>query len=129
MAAPIVTGGVSEEERDAMLEQGAPYNLWLVFAEEGTGRYLANVKVTVEDASERPVADVVTSGPWLLAQVPPGLYTVRFADQQRRIIVGADRTVAVFRLPAESPAYALVPGQGLAPSLSLPRASEPRTGG
>ena len=37
-APPVVTAGVSAEERDALLERAEPYNLLLVFAEEGTGR-------------------------------------------------------------------------------------------
>jgi len=128
-ALPLVTGGVSEEERAAMLDQAGAYNLWLIFAEEGTGHYLANVTVTLEDAGQRPVADVVTTGPCLLAEVPPGLYTVRIGDNLRRtIIVGAERSVAVFRVPAESPTYAILPGDGIAPTLSRPRQNAPQIG-
>ena len=99
-AAPrYVTGGVSEEERDAILRDAAPYNLWLVFAEQGTGNYLANVHVTVADAADRPVVDAVTEGPWLFAQLPPGRYTVRTGNGDvRHVTIGAGRTMTVVRL-------------------------------
>ena len=100
-AAPrVVTGGVSEEERDAILRDAASsYNLWLVFAEQGSGHYLANVRVTIADAANRPVVDVVTDGPWLLAQLRPGHYTLRVGnDDVRHVTVGAGRAMTVVRL-------------------------------
>jgi len=101
-AAPrFVTGGVSEEERDAFLRDAAAYNLWLVFAEQGTGNYLANVRVTVADAANRPVVDAVTDGPWLFAQLPPGHYTVRSGNADvRHVTIGAGRTMTIVRLAA-----------------------------
>jgi hypothetical protein len=99
-AAPrFITGGVSEEEREAILHDAASYNLWLVLAEQGTGYYLADVRVTVSDAGGRTVVDTLTDGPWLFAQLPPGHYTVRLGNGDvRHVTIGAGRTMAVVRL-------------------------------
>lgn len=95
----VVTGGVSEEERDALLQQAGSYNLWLVFAEQGTGNYLANVQVALSDARGEPLLDVVTDGPWLFAQLPPGRYTVRTGmGHDQAVTVGNGRTMAIVRL-------------------------------
>jgi hypothetical protein len=87
---PLLVGGVSEEERDAMRAEAAHYNVWLVFAERDTGNYLADVKVRVIDGNNNAVVDVVADGPWLLAQLPPGQYKVRTSDgQEQAITAGA----------------------------------------
>jgi len=102
---PILIGGVGTEERDAMLEERSAYNLWLMFVERGTGNYLTGVKVTVADDSGNAVIDAVAQGPWLMAQLPPGHYTVRTARSEvQSVTVGhAGRAMAVIRLePSES---------------------------
>ncbi len=61
---PYVSAGVGEEEQQRMRElaqQG--YTLKLVFAETGTGAYVADVRVLVADASGRTVLDAVADGP------------------------------------------------------------------
>src|SRR5215475_6919639 len=69
---PLLTGGVSEEERDEMRSAIGPYNVWLVFAERDTGNYVAGVKVSVIDDKGNALVDTVSDGPWLLARLPPG---------------------------------------------------------
>lgn len=101
----LLIGGVGTEERDAMLEERSAYNLWLVFVERGTGNYLTGVKVTVTDDSGNAVIDAVAQGPWLMAQLPPGRYTVHTArSETQSLTVGhAGRAMAVIRLePSES---------------------------
>jgi hypothetical protein len=99
----ILSGGVGEDEREAMRQEIAPFNLWLMFVDQGTGNYSAGVKVTLTDAHASPVVDAVSDGPWLLLHVPPGRYTVRTAGgREQPVVVGANgRTVAVLRLAAE----------------------------
>jgi hypothetical protein len=97
-----ITGGVSDEERDAMREQANGYNLWIWLARSGSGYFLANVKVSIVDARGQPVLDTVTDGPWLLARVPPGRYTIRTdqSDAATTVNVGAaGHTVEVLRFP------------------------------
>jgi hypothetical protein len=101
----VLIGGVGTEERDAMLQERDAYNVWLVFVERGTGNYLSGVKVNVTDGDNRMVIDAVAQGPWLMAQLPPGHYTVRTpgADVQSLTVGHAGRAMAVIRVtPSES---------------------------
>jgi hypothetical protein len=52
------------------------YNLRLLFAVEGTGEYLADVPVIIQNRQGQSVLEVTARGPRLLAQLPPGSYTV-----------------------------------------------------
>jgi len=83
---PLLTGGVSEEERDAIRHDLGTYNVWLAFVERDTGNYVSGVKVAVVDSKENAVVDTVADGPWLLAQLPPGQYKVRTSDGQEQLI-------------------------------------------
>ncbi len=97
-----LTGGVSEEERDAIREQANGYNLWIWLARSGSGYFLSDVKVNIVDARGQPVLDTVTNGPWLLARVPSGRYTIRTdqSDAATTVSVGAaGHTVEVLRFP------------------------------
>jgi len=98
---PLLTGGVSEEERDAMRGEAGQYNIWLAFVERDTGNYVTGVKVSVIDDKGNAVVDTVADGPWLLAQVPPGRYTVRTSDgQEQEITAGSGaRAMTILRLP------------------------------
>jgi hypothetical protein len=99
---PYLSGGVGVEERDQIREKANDYNLWIWLARTGSGYFLADVKVNIEDARGRPVLDTVTNGPWLLARVPPGRYTIR-TDQSEApttVTVGAvGHTQTVLRFP------------------------------
>ena len=98
---PLLTGGVTEEERDLMRTEVGQYNLWLAFAEQETGNYVTGVKVSVVDDKGNAVVETVADGPWLLARVPPGRYTVRTSDgQEQQITASASaQAMTVLRLP------------------------------
>ena len=98
---PLLTGGVSEEERDQMRGAVGQYNVWLAFVEQDTGNYVTGVKVSVVDDKDNAVVDTVADGPWLFAQVPPGRYTVRTSDGQEQAITAGSgaRAMTVMRLP------------------------------
>ena len=56
----------------------------------------------IEDATGRPVLDTVTDGPWLLARVPAGRYTIHTdqSDAATTVNVGATgHAVSVLRFP------------------------------
>src|SRR3954468_10771778 len=74
---PYVTGGVGTDEQERMktLEQEG-YNLNLLFAEKGTGAYLADVHVRVTDSSGRTMLEAMADGPALVAKLPPGRYHI-----------------------------------------------------
>lgn len=99
-----LSGGVGSDQQDAMAglaQQG--YNLKLVFAEQGTGAYLADVRVTVADARGRPLLDAVADGPAFFAKLPQGQYTItadyRGARQTRTVHVGRNAAVALYWPP------------------------------
>ena len=71
-----VSGGVGQLQRQAMEAMSQDYNLRLTFARRGTGAYLADVKVTVENMKKETMLDVVSSGPMLFAKLPAGSYRV-----------------------------------------------------
>ena len=79
------------------------FNLQVVVAMSGSGEYRAEVPVTVENLNGDPVLNVVTDGPWLFANVPPGRYRVRTGDgQERAVDVGTiGRSVVYFHSTTE----------------------------
>jgi hypothetical protein len=86
--APAVSGGVGDEDRDALMQAYDQYNLHLAFAEK-SGDYVADVGVKVRDARGREMWSGNADGPLLFMKLPPGRYEV-VADfdgrQQRRSV-------------------------------------------
>jgi hypothetical protein len=72
---PVISGGIGQESLARLKAREKEFNLKLVFA-LAEGNYLADVGVTVSDASGKVVVDHVTDGPVLLARLPAGTYTV-----------------------------------------------------
>lgn len=96
----FLAGGVGEDSRDEILRQGQDYNLKLVFAQKD-GAYLADVGVSVDDARGATLLDAKSSGPLLLARLPPGTYRVNASldgQRQSRIasVSGAGQRQLVF---------------------------------
>jgi len=73
---PFVSGGISEGGREALQERMGGADLWIVTAARGTGAYLADVRVAVTDNNGTRVIDTKLDGPWLIAELDPGRYTV-----------------------------------------------------
>jgi len=72
-----ISGGVGKDEQELADSIGRyGYNLQLVFAEQQTGAYLADVKVRISDPKGGVVLDTVSDGPMFLAKLPPGRYQV-----------------------------------------------------
>lgn len=71
-----VSGGVGEGERAELDALSNRFNLRLLFAMQGSGDYLADVRVTVVDSRGTVVLNAASNGPWFLAALPPGAYTV-----------------------------------------------------
>ncbi len=73
-----ITGGVGEDQAKAF-EQAAPrFPLALEFAERAGTRneFIANVDVKLTDQHGKTVLSTKVDGPFLLARVPAGRYTV-----------------------------------------------------
>lgn len=98
----ILHGGIGMDDRLAIEQKAADYNLKLTFARKGSGAYLSGVKVVVRDKQGAVVVDTVASGPLLLARLPAGEYTVAATEQdftlsQTLAIKGGARRDWVFR--------------------------------
>ena len=92
-ALQYISGGVGDDDLNAInTEQGA-YNLKLIFA--AGGAYLANVGVEIMDSKGQNLLDIRTEGPVLLVKIPHGTYTVKATTEagetlSQRIKVGKD---------------------------------------
>ncbi len=99
---PFVSGGVGEDERQAIQKLSPDYSLELLFATKGSpNEYLADVKVQIKDKNGKVVLDAVSQGPFLLAKVPPGKYSISADNdgavkQQTVQVVGANPHRVVF---------------------------------
>lgn len=74
----FISGGVGEDEANAMKSAASSYPLELHFVQKAAPRdeFLADVKVRITDRSKRVVLDTVANGPYLLARLPSGRYDV-----------------------------------------------------
>jgi hypothetical protein len=86
-----MNGGVGINERSLMEKKEGPYNLKIVFA-EASGLYLANLKVMIYDANEKKLFQIVSNGPWLYVNLPPGEYKINAVHNDkakfRKISIG-----------------------------------------
>lgn len=73
-----VSGGVGEDEHAALRAVEREYNLKLTFALAG-GHYLGEAAVVITAAPGRVILDAVSQGPWFLARLPAGTYTIHVA--------------------------------------------------
>ncbi len=80
-----VSGGIGDRQQDAMNVMRKDYNLRLTFARPGSGEYLADVRVMIENADNAKVLDTTSPGPLLFAKLPPGAYriTAEFEGQRQ----------------------------------------------
>lgn len=101
----FVTGGVGEGERSRLDEISHDYNLRVVTA-RANGEYLAGVSMVIRDGKGAQVLATVTQGPWLLAQLPPGEYSVLAADgnqiKKQRVSVNRERQAVVVMYLADT---------------------------
>ena len=80
-----VTGGIGRDESTALEAAAAQWPLALEFSVTGGARaaFAADVQVAVRDRSGRAVLEAVAGGPFLLARVEPGSYSVEATLQGR----------------------------------------------
>ncbi|MGU7784571.1 carboxypeptidase-like regulatory domain-containing protein [Burkholderia sp. PU8-34] len=74
-----VSGGIGSDQSAAIKQQMSRYPLVLEFAGRagsGYNDYLADIPVNVTDSHGRQVLSTVTNGPFLLAALPDGRYSV-----------------------------------------------------
>jgi hypothetical protein len=73
---PFVTGGVGQEEIDALNSEKKQYALAILTAAVGSGAFLADVHIRITNEQSKPVLDTTMEGPWLLVDLAPGRYQV-----------------------------------------------------
>ena len=90
-----LSGGIGLTEANAIKRVAKSYPLELEFVQSAKPKdmYLADVEVRIRDAQGKTVLDATSDGPFLLAKLPAGKYSVR-ADrdgrpEQRQIEVAA----------------------------------------
>jgi len=93
-----VTGGVGEDEAQAMRAAAADYPLTLELAAAAGGprdEYISNAAVEIRDSRGTPVLQTRTDGPFLLVRLPSGSYNVDVewngAHKRKTVEVGIDR--------------------------------------
>ncbi|WP_242467708.1 carboxypeptidase regulatory-like domain-containing protein [Thiocapsa imhoffii] len=74
---PHLSGGIGASEREQMEAVKSQYNLRLLFAVAGSGAYLSNIRVEIDDATGPNLLTTVTVGPWFYASLSPGDYELR----------------------------------------------------
>ena len=86
-AVTYVSGGIGQEEAQAFEAAAAQYPLDLEFAIKHAPRaeYTANVHVIVTDTQGTRVLDTHSNGPFLLAKLPAGRYTVTAERRQQTL--------------------------------------------
>jgi hypothetical protein len=70
-----VTGGIGVDAQERLNQRADEFNLKLVFTLD-EGNYIADVGVAVKDAQGRSVIEDVADGPYFMAKLRPGRYTV-----------------------------------------------------
>lgn len=92
-----MTGGIGANSAEAMrgLRARYPVNVTFALRDAGKNQFTAGVGVVIEDASGVPLLSVVTEGPYLYVDLPPGQYRLR--AQEPRLGPPQDK---VFRVQA-----------------------------
>jgi hypothetical protein len=72
----FVTGGITDDERDALGANSEPHGLKVVIVTRERGEYLADARVVIADANGRTLLDTRLDGPFLQVELDPGRYTV-----------------------------------------------------
>ncbi len=79
-----ISGGVGKEEADAMKRASADYSLTVELAvtehslhdNAPKSYFISGVAVNIRDAAGNSIVNTTTDGPFLLAQLPEGHYTI-----------------------------------------------------
>ena len=71
-----VTGGITDDERNALLASSEPHGLKVVTVARPSGAYLAAARVVIADADGRQLLDTQLDGPFLQVELDPGRYTI-----------------------------------------------------
>ena len=79
-----LSGGIGINSQDEINARAKDFNLKLVFT-LNEGNYIADVGVAVKDAKGRTVVEDTAEGPFFLAKLPAGQYTVAATYEGRTV--------------------------------------------
>lgn len=89
-----VSGGIGEDSQERLAAREREFNLKLVFTLV-EGNYVADVNVTVSNAGGSNIVEHVADGPFFMAKLPAGLYSVTATYEgrtvTRKVKVAAER--------------------------------------
>ncbi|AZY49343.1 carboxypeptidase-like regulatory domain-containing protein [Bordetella avium] len=100
----FLSGGIGDGQSGAIKAAASKYRLMLTFVQRGpggVGEYLADIPVDIVNAKGQSVLKTVAQGPFLLANLPAGSYTVKAssngAEKSTRVTIGKSGTArAIF---------------------------------
>ena len=101
-----ISGGVGDDEREALQAMQADYNLSLLFSVQGSGEYISDVTVNIKDANGVALLETVSDGPMLFVKLRPGRYSIS-ADRDGHVmhekinLKGKKLTALSFAWPVE----------------------------
>ncbi len=86
-----LSGGIGLDESNAIKQAAAQYPLELEFVRKATPKaeYLSNIKVTIKDHAGKTVLETTSNGPFLLAKLPVGQFSVtaeRGGEAKQRVV-------------------------------------------
>jgi len=87
-----LSGGIGDEDEARLMARQNEFNLKVLFT-INEGNYLANVNVGIADAKGNKVVQAVSDGPYFLANLPAGQYTISATHEgktlSRKVQVGS----------------------------------------
>ncbi len=99
-----VSGGIGIAEQQALKAREKEFNLKLVFTLV-EGNYVSDVRITVRDAKGRTMIEHTAGGPFFMARLPAGSYTVNAAFRNktvtREVKVGERLRTEYLRWPSD----------------------------
>lgn len=69
-----ISGGIGDD--DPMIARKSDYNLHLVLAMKGSGEYLADIDISIENSKGEQIVNARSSGPFFYVNLPAGSYRV-----------------------------------------------------
>lgn len=90
------SGGIGRDEAQAFAAASTQYPLTLEFAAKHTphAEFLADVHITIKDVRGQSILDTQSDGPFLLAKLPAGYYTVTARQQGQTLTRNVHVTAA-----------------------------------
>jgi hypothetical protein len=79
-----LSGGIGDEDEARLMARQNEFNLKVLFT-INEGNYLANVNVGITDAKGNQVVQTVADGPYFMANLPAGQYTISATHEGRTL--------------------------------------------